>query len=163
MKNLLATLQRTNTLLILFAMTVVMTLAFGVVMYLGDFHIIDEMYHAPTILSHIEAMTAQQKSIHIWMTATLDVAYPFVYGALLVGITLRTFDKYTGWLIVPCVAVIPVDLLEGVVQVLLLSGNEQVAGFKTVLTPLKLTLLCIGLVICAAGLARTFIGKSKLS
>jgi hypothetical protein len=151
----------TKTLLTLGLLTLIMTGLFGLVMHVSGFMIIDELYSAPIILSHISQLSPYQTTVHIWMTATLDVAYPFAYGFLFIGITLRAFAKYRIWLIFPSIAVIPIDLMEGIVQILLLLGNEQFVVFKTVLTPLKLILFSCGFVISILGLIYLVLGWRK--
>ena len=153
MSHMRDTLKRTKTLWILFVLTIVMTAAFGLVMYVWDFGIIDEMHRANEIQAHIDEMTSTQRRVHIWMTATLDAAYPLAYGGLFVGVALKFFGKLGPWLAFPSIAVIPVDLTEGVIQVLLLSGHMHVVGLKEIVTPLKLILYLSGLSIMLIGLA----------
>ncbi|WP_124916938.1 hypothetical protein [Alteromonas flava] len=116
-------------------------------MYVEQFQIIDEMFIPAEILAHINAMTERQKNVHIWLTATLDVAYPFAYGALFIGLTLRSFPVHGYWLMLPSILVIPVDLLEGVIQILLLRGHDDVVTIKSVVTALKLILFVTGLMV----------------
>lgn len=145
------TLTRSKNLWMLFVLTLTLTLAFGVVMKIWDFQIIDEMYHAEQIRAHIEAMTPLQRRVHTWMTATLDVAYPLVYGGLFIGIILKAFTKFGRWLVLPAIFVMPVDLVEGVSQVLLLNGYDGAMEIKLVATPLKLLLFVAALVISLVG------------
>ncbi|MEM7077784.1 MAG: hypothetical protein AAF513_04050 [Pseudomonadota bacterium] len=70
-----AFLTRPKVLWVLFALLVIETLAFGVIMRVWEFMIIDEMSDPQAILKHVNAMTDLQRSVHAWMTATLDVAY----------------------------------------------------------------------------------------
>lgn len=129
-----------------------MTGFFGLIMHIWEFVIIDELYNASVILSHIGQLTPYQIRVHIWMTATLDVAYPFAYGFLFIGVALRAFKKYQAWLIMPSIVVIPIDLLEGIVQVFLLLGHEEIVVLKTILTPLKLIFFSCGCFIFILGL-----------
>jgi hypothetical protein len=145
------TITQKSTLVGLFLLTVLLTLSFAIVMTIWNFQIIDEMYIPSEIIAHVSEMTEQQRLVHIWTTATLDVIYPFVYGGLLIGITLKCYEDKANLFLIPSVAVIPVDLLEGVVQVLVLSGYHDFANFKLVLTPLKLTLLLLAIAICVRG------------
>jgi hypothetical protein len=88
---------------------------------------------------------------HAWVTGTLDVAYPLAYGLFFAGSTLAFFPRaglYLAWL--PLLA-IPVDLTEGVVQVLaLLNINDWLAS-KAFITPLKTLLFLCGLATTIAG------------
>ena len=114
-----------------------------------DFAVIDEMSDPEHIRSHIAAMSETQRHVHAWTTATLDVAYPLTYGALFAGLALTRFSRI---FCAPAIAVIPVDLAEGHVQVMALLGNDQLIDLKTVLTPLKLILFVLAALIAIAAL-----------
>ena len=121
-------------------------------MHIWQFGIIDEMYSASKIRDHIDAMSPVQRKVHAWMTGTLDVAYPFVYGALFVGIALKAFKRFGAVLAVPAILVIPVDLIEGAAQVSLLNGGDSLMTLKTIATPLKLGLYFLAMFIALIGL-----------
>ena len=129
-----------------------MTTAFGVIMHIWQFTIIDEISNPDQIKVHIDAMTSTQRHVHAWMTATLDIVYPFTYGAFFIGMAVRHFGALGPWLALPGAAVIPIDLIEGAIQVMLLTGNETVIGFKAIVTPLKLGLFITAMLIALAGL-----------
>lgn len=154
-------LSRSKTIWATFALTIILTLLFGVVMHVWDFGIIDEMYDAEKISAHISAMTETQRSVHAWMTATLDVAYPFAYSAFFIGVAIKAFGKHGKWLVLPAVLVIPADLLEGLSQVFLMNGHENFMTLKIIATPVKLVLYVIGLLITCVGLALLFIQRRK--
>ncbi len=143
------TLTRTRTLWILFAVFVVETLAFGIVMAVWDFTIIDEMYDPDKIREHIAAMSDVQRTAHAWMTATLDVVYPLTYGALFTGMALRTFKPFYAF---PALVVIPTDLSEGFIQVQAMLGNESLIWLKAYVTPAKLVLFTTAILITLAAL-----------
>jgi len=163
MKRLFEFLQRRKTLWINFWATFIMTLIFGLIMQIWGFEIIDEMYDAATIIAHIDAMTPTQRTVHSWMTATLDVAYPLSYGALFIGMALRFFGKVGVWIALPSMLVIPVDLTEGVIQVFLLNGYSDIAYLKEIVTPLKLILFVWGLVVALIALGVGIYGKYRKS
>ena len=146
---MLAFLTQPRTLWILFVVFIAETLAFGVVMLTWDFEIIDEMSDPVRIQHHIEAMSATQRTVHAWMTATLDVAYPLTYGPLFIGVALRTLPRAAA---LPALAVIPLDLAEGAVQVLALTGTLEWLWLKAYLTPLKLILFGAAIVIALTAL-----------
>jgi hypothetical protein len=135
-----------------FALTLILTLGFGVVTHLWQFAIIDEMYVAEEIRDHIEAMTKEQRHVHAWMTGTLDVAYPFAYGAFFIGIALRYFGRFGLFLALPSLLCIPADLIEGLAQIMLLTGHEGWMAVKLIATPIKLLLFGTGLVVSLFGL-----------
>ncbi|MEM7329833.1 MAG: hypothetical protein AAF437_13905 [Pseudomonadota bacterium] len=138
-----------RTLWILFGLFVLETIGFGIIMRIWDFAIIDEMSDPQKISAHIAAMTEQQRSVHAWMTATLDVAYPLTYGPLFAGLAWRCFTPHFA---IPAIAVIPTDLAEGYVQVMALTGDESLLWLKAYLTPLKLGLFLAAMLIAIAAL-----------
>ncbi len=150
---MLSYLSKTKTLWATFALTLILTLSFGLVMFIWQFGIIDEMYIAEDIREHIEGMTKQQRTVHAWMTGTLDVAYPFAYGAFFIGIALRYFGRFGIYLAIPSLLCIPADLTEGLAQIMLLTGHEGWMTVKLIATPIKLALFITGLLITLAGLA----------
>ncbi len=151
-------LTRTRTLWILFAVFVVETLAFGIVMAVWDFTIIDEMYDPDKIREHIAAMSEVQRHAHAWMTATLDVAYPLTYGALFTGMALRAFKPVFAF---PALAVIPTDLTEGFIQVQAMLGNESLIWLKAYVTPAKLVLFTVAIIIALASLVTQIRARRK--
>ena len=144
-------LTQKNTLWLLFAATLLITISFGVVMQIWDFILIDEMYNADQISGHIAAMSEKQKLVHIWTTATLDVLYPLVFGSLFAGVALKAFSKNGFLLALPSLLCIPVDLIEGFSQVMLLSGHADYMGLKISMTPIKLALFIPGFLIAIVG------------
>lgn len=123
----------------------IMTVLFLLVMKIWDFHLIDETYAKDAILAQIEAMSDVQKYVHAITTATLDVIYPFAYGIFQAGMAFRylgPWGKSIGLLSLVC---IPVDLIEGFTQVMLLTGSLDYVGLKTLVTPIKLILYLPGL------------------
>ncbi|MEP6342880.1 MAG: hypothetical protein ABJ275_06145 [Maricaulaceae bacterium] len=141
----------------LFILFVLESLAFAVVMAVWDFQIIDEMSDPTLIKAHIEAMSEGQRAVHAVMTGTLDVAYPLTYGALFAGVALKVFrPTFT----VPSLLVVPVDLTEGVVQVMALNGDMSGLWLKSYVTPLKLILFVGAIVIAILALIKLW--KARL-
>ncbi len=153
--NLFEPLSRTRSIWVSFTITLILTLGFGLAMHVWQFLLIDEMYDADRISIHIDGMTATQKTVHIWLTSTLDVAYPFAYASFFIGLTIRVFPKYSAWLVIPSVLVVPVDLTEGFSQIMLLSGHSEMMQLKVLMTPLKLALFICGLIVAIVALAHT--------
>lgn len=151
------------TLWLLFALTVVLSLLFAVVILVWDFMLIDEMFDARQIADHIAALSTTQKKVHIWTTATVDVLYPFAYSGLFAGIALKAFGRAGLWLALPALSCIPVDLTEGFAQVMLLSGNDGYMSLKTLCTPIKLALLFASLIIAILGLLKLYMAAKASS
>lgn len=144
-------LSTARTLWTSFILTVLMTAGFVVIMNIWSFMFIDEMYRPDEIKTYVDSLTPLQKSVHAWSTATLDVAYPFAYGGFFIGMAIRYFGRFGPWFAAPSIAVIPVDLVEGASQVLLLNGHDGMIALKAIVTPLKLGLYFAGLAIALAG------------
>lgn len=149
-------LTRKSILWASFLATLTLTLIFGIVMQVWDFEVIDEMYVAEEILAHIHAMTHERRMVHFWLTATVDVLYPFVYGGFFIGVALKGFARAGFFLAIPSMLVIPVDLIEGFAQVMLLLGNDGYIHMKVIATPAKLALFFTGLTITAIGLVSIY-------
>jgi len=142
-------LTKPTTLWILFGLFILETIGFVAIMAIWDFEVIDEISDPEKVRQHIAEMSAAQRSVHAWMTATLDVAYPLTYGPLFAGLALRVFKPVFA---VPAIAVIPTDLAEGIVQVMALIGSIDLIWSKAYLTPLKLALFFIAIAIALAAL-----------
>ena len=144
-------LTRTSTLWWLFAATVVITELFPILAGVFDLTLIDGISSPEAARQVIAAFSADQRVAHAWITATLDVVYPLAYGLFFAASTVRFFPsagRYLAWL--PLLA-IPVDLLEGMVQVLALTGVVDWLAIKAFVTPLKTLLFFSGLVTTVAG------------
>ena len=130
-----------------------MSIAFVVIMQVWDFWVIDEMFSKERILAHIEALSDKQRLVHVWTTATLDVAYPFAYGTFQAGMAYRYLGRWGRWVAPLGLICIPVDLIEGFAQVMLLTGSTEYISLKIVATPVKLALYfsSLGFAIVAGG------------
>jgi len=154
-------LAQTKTLWFTFILTVILTIIFGIVMHFGQFVIIDEMFAAKDITAHIDAMSFHQRMVHAWLTGTIDVLYPFAYGAFFIGIAVKEFGRFGFWLALPSILVIPADLVEGLAQVMLLTGQDAFMGLKLIATPIKLVLYIFGLCVTILGLIFAFSKRLK--
>ena len=141
-------LQSTATLWWSGSIYVSLTACFLVVMWVWDFQIIDELFLRQEILNAVASLDRAQRHVHILVTATLDVIYPFTYGIFQSGMAYRYLGRW-GELLAPLsLMCIPVDLLEGFSQVMILTGQNEFVDLKVVVTPIKLFLYIPGL--CAA-------------
>lgn len=145
-----------------FFIFVILNAVFVAVMQIYRFTIIDEMWDPTMILAHVEAMSPRQRTAHAWLTGTADVAYPLTYAALFGGLALKAFPARR-WLALPILLCVPADLVEGLSQVMILTGEEGWVAVKAVATPVKLLLFITGVVIGLAALlnlARARRGRS---
>ena len=106
------------------------------------------------------SMSNSQRTLHAWVTGTLDVAYPAAYGALFVGSAYRFFPKIGGWLAAPTLLLVPIDLVEGVVQILGLTDVVDWLDSKAFLTPAKLLLFYLGLLMTVCGWVSWLVRRS---
>ena len=138
-----------------FGVFVGLNLVFLAVMQGYGFVIIDEMWQPATVAAHVEAMSDTQRRAHAWLTGTADVAYPFAYAALLGGLAVRAFPDHE-WLAFPILLCVPVDLIEALSQVMILTGADMDPwlAVKSIATPIKLVLFVAGVLI---GLAALFV------
>lgn len=157
-------LTNARTLWFLFAATLAITCAFPVVSSHWQLTLLDGITSPAAARSLLEQFTPEQRTVHAWITATLDVAYPLAYGGLFAGSALRVFERHGRYLALPALLAIPTDLIEGVVQILALTGIADWLGAKAVLTPAKLVLfgsgLCVAVVAWATWLYRRTVGVS---
>jgi len=126
-----------------------------------DLILLDMLSDPAQVKSAILSMSVQQLRIHIGITATLDVALPLAYGCFFVGVAYRFFPGRAGFLSLPAVFCVPVDLFEGIVQLLVMLNAVDWTSLKAVLTPLKLLLIGISTLITVAGLMRGLVHKLR--
>ena len=146
-------LAATRSLWVAFVSTVVITIAFQVVTSIWGISFIDALSDPAEVRQAISDMTRDQRAFHAWITATLDVAYPLAYGALFVGSAYAFYGRLGRYIAIPLLLVVPIDLLEGVVQVLALTDVADLIDAKAVLTPLKFILFLLGLATMVIGWA----------
>lgn len=140
-------LTRPRWLWLLFSCTVLLTLCFPLIANHWELAFLDALSSPVEVRAQLMALSSSQRTVHAWSTGTLDVAYPFAYGLLFAGTALRSFGRFGPYLAVPGLLAIPVDLGEGVVQILALTEITDWLGAKVWLTPLKMSLFFGGLTI----------------
>lgn len=144
-------LSQPRTLWLTFIAVLIITAAFPMAADIWNLSFLDAMSDPDEVRATIASMSSDQRVAHAWITATLDVLYPLAYGALFVGSAYAFYGRF-GWLIaLPFFVLVPVDLLEGVVQVLALNGVADWVDAKAVLTPLKTGLFLFGVLITVVG------------
>lgn len=144
-------LANRRSLWIAFVSTILITIAFPVAASIWGISFIDAMSDPAAVRRAITDMTPDQRVVHAWVTATLDVAYPLAYGALFIGSAYAFYERFGRYIALLLLAVVPTDLLEGVVQVLALTDTADFVDAKAILTPLKTGLFLLGLVTTVSG------------
>ncbi|NBQ12705.1 MAG: hypothetical protein EBU29_11845 [Gammaproteobacteria bacterium] len=136
-EGLFRPLREGRVLLLSLVATVVLTALFPVVAGQFGLTLLDAIADPTEARALIEGLTGEQQEAHAWITGTLDVAYPLAYGTLFLGATLRFFPRRGTLLAIPVLIGVPADLLEGLVQILALTGQADGLAAKAVLTPVK--------------------------
>ena len=149
---------KTSTLWLLFVLTLLMTISFSILSNWLGISFVDGIADPEQVRQAIQNMTADQQRAHAWITATLDVAYPFAYGLLFAGASSKFFPRKGKYIAPFALFAVPVDLLEGVIQILALTGSADFLNAKAVVTPVKTVCFLYGLVATLAG-AVLFAGR----
>ncbi|PCJ22941.1 MAG: hypothetical protein COA96_12995 [SAR86 cluster bacterium] len=100
----------------------------------------------------LASMTSEQKQSHFWMTLLLDMLFPLAYGGLFAGLALKHARRYGVLLAIPAIIVIPVDIVENIIQLLALKGSTGLLTLKSLLTPTKFFLFYTAAVIALGSL-----------
>lgn len=154
-------LSGTRFLWITFTATLICTIAFKFVAARFDLVLIDKIIDPDQTRAAISTMSDSQRTVHTWVTGTLDVLYPLVYGAFFIGTAYRFIPKIGTWLAAPIFILVPVDLAEGMVQILGLTGVVDWLNAKFFLTSLKNVLFGYGLLLTASGWAAWISSKVR--
>ncbi len=154
-------LAGTRILWFSFIATIVCTVAFQVIAGHYGLVLLDTLSDPEESRAVIAAMSESQRSLHAWVTGTLDVVYPAVYGALFIGSAYRFYPSIGRFLAAPVVVLILVDLIEGLVQVLGLTGIVDWLDAKAILTPGKILLFYFGLLTTMSGWGIWVVGRIR--
>jgi len=158
-------LQQVKTLWILFAAIVAFAVGFQLAIPIAGGALLDGITTLAESEELLEQMSVQQKRAHLWITVLLDVPFPFAYGGLFLGLCLRNAGKFAFYLSAPAFFVIPIDLLENMVQFIALLGYETLLPAKAYLSPIKFLLFyaaaLIALTSLGLRLGLTAIGRSN--
>ena len=122
---------------------------------------LDSVATMETVQSLLLGMSDTQKDSHVLMTIILDMVYPFAYGLLFAGLTLKFAKKIGIWLALPAFVVIPVDIVENIIQLMALTGSGILLPVKEVLTPIKFILFTLSGVIAISSLVFGVLQKIK--
>ncbi len=109
----------------------------------------------------LSELTPHQNQGHLWFTTTLDVILPFAAAGLFASAALNFFGKYGLYLAMIPLFAVPLDLAEGVVQVLALTNTADLLEMKSYTTPVKSMCYKIGFLLSLAGLAKWILLKLK--
>ncbi len=147
--GLLGWLSGTRMLIFFFALTLVVTASFGLVMQAIGGDLLDMMLSGDDALVRLSELDENQRLLHLRATVTLDVIYPISYACLFIGLLSRLAWRWRWGLIwIPIIAALA-DLSENLVQAMALNGYAQeILHAKDIVTPLKAGALILTLTIC---------------
>ena len=140
MTSLRRWISKTSTLIFLLLTTLGLVAGFSTFIPSTGGVILDNMGSVADSQALLGSMSEAQKLAHFRITLWLDMAFPLAYGGLFAGLALRNFKTYGKWLALPALVVIPVDIIENIIQLVALSGSEDLLGVKSLLTPTKFML-----------------------
>ena len=146
-------LTDTKILWRLFWVFVVLSIAMLIWITFYKLHIIDEIWDPAKVQAALNAQTPAQHRAHFHMTLFFDLLYPFIYGPLFAGLTLKYLKRW--WLSIPAFLCIPSDTIENIAQLFIFSGASEAMAVKAIATPIKLLCFVIAsiLVLVALGVA----------
>jgi hypothetical protein len=151
LKSIYPVTTNTTALVCLFLASLLLTASFSFLSASLEITLIDSVSSPDEARTLIAQMNTEQRTAHAWITGTIDVLYPLVYGLFFAGVALRCFPKVGKVLVLPILLVIPTDLFEGLIQILALTGTVDLLALKAVVTPLKFGLFLFGLTVAGAG------------
>ncbi|PCI75057.1 MAG: hypothetical protein COB20_13795 [SAR86 cluster bacterium] len=154
---MLLLLKQRKTLWVLFLATIALAVGFQLATPLAGGALLDVSTSLAASEDLLQAMSAQQKRAHMWITLLLDVPFPLAYGGLFLGLCLRYGGKFALYLAAPAFLVIPVDLTENAVQFIALLGNETLLPAKTYLTPAKFLLFYSAAIVALGSLSLSLV------
>lgn len=163
MNGVLNWLSQTKVLWVTFILTVLVSVAFVVLTSKVNGHFLDEATTGSMALLWLEALDAEQKNFHFWITALLDTLYPLVYGAFFAGMVARLAGAKRSWAVWPGLIGVDCDFAENVTQMLALSGNPNWLFLKDVLTPVKMGGIGISLLLIVVFGVLAFVRRNSAS
>ena len=128
----------------------------------GD--LLDISMSGPDALKRLGEMTDAHKQAHTWITLFLDSLYPIAYGSFFAGATYKLLGHTKGWLTFPALLTVIADFGENIAQMLAMNGQENLIMAKSILTPIKFSMLIImSLILLSVFLLWIIKRKSSLS
>ena len=109
--------------------------------------LLDMFFSGAEAKARLSEMSADQKRAHLVATLVNDTIYPLATGGLFAGLIWRFAGSIRGWMVIPPLVFIAVDLSENATQALALAGNEALIGLKDILTPAKFGLFLLSAIL----------------
>ena len=148
-------LKKKSVQFVLFAGVILTMVVISLVVRHYQLELLDEIISPEKARSVISAATEQQRIVHAWVTGTLDVIFPLLYGSLFVGAALSYYKSAGKFLAILVFVAVPCDLVEGVVQVLALTDTFDLLDLKIVITPIKMASFLFGWLVFFVGVVKS--------
>ena len=120
---------------------------------------LDTVSDADKVNTILSQMSGEEKKMHIIITIVLDMLFPFMYGGLFIALTIKYLGKISAWLSLPAILVIPLDLVENLIQICTLSGRIDLITSKSILTHAKVLLFKIAGIVALIALGFATVPK----
>ncbi len=102
----------------------------------------------------VAQLSPNQTIHHLWFTTTVDVLLPLVVASFMAGASLKAFPRWGRYLAIAPLLAIPLDLSEGIIQVLVLTDTADWLALKAYTSPIKSTGYLIGLMVVGLSLCK---------
>jgi hypothetical protein len=119
-----------------------------------DLVLLDAIAEPEIALELLATMTPLQKQAHIVFTLSIDVLYPLTAVAYFFAVLRCAFPHVGTYLALPALLALPIDLGEGVVQVLALTETADLLAIKAWTTPVKSFCYKLAFVLSAVALIK---------
>ncbi len=150
-------LVKTSTLASLFGVMILLMFSVAALVNRFEVTLVDEIIDPDAVRAIIAAMDDKQRMVHVFITGTLDLILPFVYGALFAGAALRFYPQVGKVFAALVLLAVPCDLIEGMVQILALTGAMDFLAVKMVVTPVKIVMFLLGALLLVVGVVKSLV------
>ncbi|MAZ87163.1 MAG: hypothetical protein CL693_05925 [Cellvibrionaceae bacterium] len=149
----LRSLQHTQTLWLLGIASLLMIALSDYLKWHWQLQLLDGIWNPLEARELVAQLNLEQKNHHLWFTTTVDVILPLVVAAFMAAATLRAFPRWGRYLAIAPLLAVPLDLSEGVIQVLVLTDTADWLAIKAYTSPVKssgylIGLFAVGLSLC---------------
>jgi hypothetical protein len=143
-------LVKKSTLLWLLIISIILAIIIYAIAQIWRISLLDCAITSSQVQAVINDLNDQQIIIHAWVSSTLDIIFPIVYGLFFIGCSLKAFPGRR-YLIMPGILASSADIFEGIVQSLFLFDVINLLVLKVILTPIKFTFFLTGASISLLG------------
>lgn len=107
------------------------------------------------------SLSREQKRMHSWFTATFDVVLPLLLGMFLAGVTLKSYQNAGRVLVYVPFCAVGFDLLEGLIQLLILTQSYELFELKAGITSMKFLCYALSFIFAIFAGIRWLAGRIK--